>query len=309
MTDTNPIEILYKRADGVDIFMDVYIPSTASKASPASILLWWHGGGLLQGSRKAVAPHMLQAPEKHNLCIVSVDYRLAPQTRMPGILEDCLDAIDFIHGVRFAEQTGHRANPSKIVVSGSSAGGWLSLLAGTGIGYKACGLPAPRPVQGIVAIYPITDLLDPFWKTKQRPVSYMDRVIDFSEVESFVDPTSAKTSWSAPDGKRSIFYHYMVQEAILSSLLLDGTNIKEEHFSIAAGIKLKKDTVIPPIYIVTGNSDGKVPHVQSLDVVAALKEIGEEVEYEELDGLDHGFDREAEYTMDKLYQFVAKVTK
>lgn len=161
-----------------------------------------------------VAPHMLQAPEKHNLCIVSADYRLAPQTRMPGILEDCLDAIDFIHNASFAEQTGHRADPSKLVVSGSSAGGWLSLLAGAGIGFKACGLPAPRPVQGIVAIYPITDLLDPFWKTKQRPVSYMDRVIDSAEVESFVDPTSPKTSSAAVDGKRSIFYHYMVQESV-----------------------------------------------------------------------------------------------
>lgn len=91
--------------------------------------------------------------------------------------------------------------------------------------------------------------------------------------------------------------------------MLDGTGIKEENFSVSAGIRLKKSSPIPPIYIVTGNSDGKVPHVQSVDVVSALKEIGEEVEYEELDGLDHGFDREVEHTMDSLYQFVAKVSR
>ena len=43
-----------------------------------------------------------------------------------------------------------------IVVSGSSAGGWLALLAGTGIGFEACGLGLPPKVAGIAAIYPIT---------------------------------------------------------------------------------------------------------------------------------------------------------
>lgn len=88
---------------------------------------------------------------------------------------------------------------------------------------------------------------------------------------------------------------------------MDDTGIKEDNFSVAAGLRLKKGNPISPIYIVTGNSDGKVPHVQSMDVVLALKEIGEQVEYEELEGLDHGFDREAKYTMDGLYRFVEKV--
>ncbi len=38
---------------------------------------------------------MLSAPEKHNLCLVSPDYRLAPQTRIPGILADAKAALDF----------------------------------------------------------------------------------------------------------------------------------------------------------------------------------------------------------------------
>lgn len=160
----------------------------------------------------ALAPHHLDAPQKHGLCLVSVDYRLAPQTRIPGILSDCKAAIEFVKSTAFSAATEGRVDSSKIVVSGSSAGGWLSLLAGTGVGFKSCGLEPPPPVTGIAAIYPITDLLDPFWSTPQHPVSYMDRVVHRSEVKPFLDPNAEKVGFSASDSKRSIFYTYMVQE-------------------------------------------------------------------------------------------------
>lgn len=99
-------------------------------------------------------------------------------------------------------------------MSGSSAGGFLSLLAGTGIGYKASGLDPPPRVAGIVAIYPITDLEDQFWTTKQHPVSYMGRVIGKDEVSPFLDAGDEKACWSEATGRRSIFYHYMVQEYV-----------------------------------------------------------------------------------------------
>jgi len=281
----------------------VYLPDVANETNTVPILLWWHGGGLLQGTRKAIAPHMLEAPSKHNICVVSADYRLAPQTRMPGILADCKAAMDFLSSPEFAAATGNRVNPSKVVVSGSSAGGWLSLLCGTGIGFKACGLEPPRPVAGIAAIYPITDLLDSFWTTPQHPVSWEDRVIPRSEVETFLNPSSLKISASAVESQRAIFYTYMVQEGILGDLLLNGTNIPEQKFSVAQELKSGKYTV-PPIYIIHGNNDQKVPHRQATDVVSALKAISAEVEYHELEGLDHGFDKDPSYDLASMYEFI-----
>ncbi|EKM75485.1 hypothetical protein AGABI1DRAFT_116328 [Agaricus bisporus var. burnettii JB137-S8] len=298
-----PIEIEFKHVEGVSIMMDVYIPDKAIKESPAPILLWWHG----QGTRKAVAPHMLYAPAKHNLCIVSVDYRLAPQTRFPAILSDCKSAIDFLHSDEFTKMTGGRVDASKLFVSGSSAGGWLALLAGTGIGYKASGVEPPQGISGIIAIYPISDLLDSFWTTKQRPTVYLDRIIEFSEMETFLNPNSEKTSWSEATGKRSMFYHYMVQEGILKELLLDGTGLDPITYSIAQNIRTRK-FLTPPTYVITGNADTKVPHRQSLDVVAAYKSVGiDDIEYYELDGLDHRFDDNEREEMESLYAFIKKL--
>jgi hypothetical protein len=124
--------------------------------------------------------------------------------------------MDFVRSPAFANATGNRVDASKMILSGSSAGGWLSFLAGMGIGYAACGLETPAPVSGIAVLYPISDLNDPFWTTKQHPVSYMPRVVPDEEVAAFIDPTADKVAFSTLDSKRAVFYHYMVQECVRS---------------------------------------------------------------------------------------------
>lgn len=42
-TVPQPIELVFKEADGVSIAMDVYIPERATKETPVPVLLWWHG--------------------------------------------------------------------------------------------------------------------------------------------------------------------------------------------------------------------------------------------------------------------------
>lgn len=39
----DPIELIFRRIDGLAIAMDVYIPTSATKENPAPIFLWWHG--------------------------------------------------------------------------------------------------------------------------------------------------------------------------------------------------------------------------------------------------------------------------
>ncbi|KAF8210395.1 Alpha/Beta hydrolase protein [Mycena galopus ATCC 62051] len=265
-----PLELVYKSIDGFELSLDVFLPESATETSKVPVFLWWHGGGLLQGTRKGTSPHHLSAPAKHSLCIVAADYRLAPQTRLPGILADCKAAMDFVRSPAFAQATGNCVDASKMVVSGSSA--------------------------GIAALYPISDLADPFWTTKQHPkVSYMPRVILDEEVAPFIDPAADAVGSSAPESKRSIFYHYMVQEALLESLLLDGTGVSALAVGVAPALKTGKFTV-PPTYIIHGDIDDKVP-------------IGADVQYEELPGVNHLFDKDPTCEMKDMYAFVTRVTK
>ncbi|KAL8286976.1 hypothetical protein RQP46_003982 [Phenoliferia psychrophenolica] len=292
------VVFVFSTVNGVDVALDFFLPPGASKDNPAPILVWFHGGGLIQGSRKVIWPHLLSAPAKHSLCVVAPDYRLAPQTRMGGILADVAAAMAYVRSPAFLAATNYSCDQSKIIVSGGSAGGWLALLAGTGIGFEACGIAPPAKPLAIAAIYPISDLEDPFWKTKQHPVSYFPRVIEAKEMQAFLDADGAETSSSSPDSARSSFYTYMVQEGILADLLLGGTGIDPKAFSVAPALASGKFTA-PPTFVVHGTIDDKVPLQQAIDVVKVLEAKGVKHEFE--------FDREESITMDRMYSFIKDV--
>jgi acetyl esterase/lipase len=56
-------EFVFKRVDGLDIALDVYLPSVATKEDPAGVMVWFHGGGLFQGNRQGES-------ETHKYCVM-----------------------------------------------------------------------------------------------------------------------------------------------------------------------------------------------------------------------------------------------
>lgn len=247
---------VFKSVDGLDISVDIHLPTAASASNPVNkVLVWWHGGGLLQGTRKGMSPHMQSAPDKHGIAVVAADYRLAPQTRIPGIIADARDVVAWVQSEAFGEAVQSKATNENVYTSGSSAGGWLSLLVASELSFDKLGVkPLPRPVTGCIAIYPITDITDPFWTTKQRPVSYMEgRIIDGpSELGEYLDPKAPPTASSSLDSPRAQFYHYMIQEAILQELLLTGTDIKAGDMAVGPAVKDGRIKKMPPTIIIHG---------------------------------------------------------
>jgi len=78
---------VYKTAP-VPIRLDVYLPSAPpSDGQGLPLLVWFHGGGLLQGNRDSVAPHHLNGVTKHGYALISADYRLCPQVSVGEVLD------------------------------------------------------------------------------------------------------------------------------------------------------------------------------------------------------------------------------
>lgn len=95
-------------------------PSDPGAAMPA--ILFIHGGGMIVGSARAFRSNAAALAEKHCAVVVSVDYRLAPETQFPGPQEDCYAALAWM--VANAADMG--IDPDRIAVMGESAGAGLA---------------------------------------------------------------------------------------------------------------------------------------------------------------------------------------
>lgn len=102
--------------------LDVVIAKSKTPNSAGDAILHVHGGGYILG-KAAQLEFMLRPWAQELECtIVSVDYRLAPETRFPGAVEDCYAALAWM--CREAEALS--IDRGRIGVKGESAGGGLA---------------------------------------------------------------------------------------------------------------------------------------------------------------------------------------
>ncbi|MDB5454132.1 MAG: alpha/beta hydrolase [Caulobacteraceae bacterium] len=101
-----------------------YRPRDATGPLPA--ILHLHGGGYVGGSPESRDGVNTQLAAELGCAIFAVGYRLAPETRFPGAVEDAYAALAWLHG--HAEELG--IDPRRIGVKGESAGGGLAAALG-----------------------------------------------------------------------------------------------------------------------------------------------------------------------------------
>lgn len=82
-------------------------------------ILHMHGGGYVIGNAVSALPRFQQLARDNDCVIVSVEYRLAPETPFPGSLDDNYAALKWLHDN--AEMLG--IDRTRISVMGESAGG------------------------------------------------------------------------------------------------------------------------------------------------------------------------------------------
>jgi len=98
--------------------LDVYHP-VGKEGYPT--IVWFHGGGLKAGNRSVPA-----ALKKKGVAVVSANYRLHPKVKSPVYIEDAAAAVAWT--IKNIAKYG--GSPSRIFVSGHSAGGYLTSMVG-----------------------------------------------------------------------------------------------------------------------------------------------------------------------------------
>lgn len=98
----------------------IHYPLGGEAIKPAYFHL--HGGGYIMGCPELVEERVVKIAEVNDCVVISPAYRVAPETKFPGAVEDCYAALEWVF--QHADELG--IDPKRIVIGGESAGGGLA---------------------------------------------------------------------------------------------------------------------------------------------------------------------------------------
>ncbi len=272
---TTPECCVYRRVGELDLCIDLY-PAPGGGRRP--LVVWIHGGALILGSRTRVPAHLLEACHRENWALASLDYRLAPEVKLPTLLDDVAAAFEWLRG------EGARAyayDPDQLAVTGGSAGGYLTLWCGTSV--------VPRP-RCLVSYWGYGDLLGD-WYT--QPSDHYRRVIPLisrEEAESGVgrEVVSGVEGGSERNRARGRYYHYLRQNGLWTRAVT-GWDPGTEREAIAAYCPVRVlPADFPPTFLIHGTEDTDVPHSCSIEMAEALRVRGIDHVLISVEGAEHG---------------------
>jgi acetyl esterase/lipase len=244
-TDLIRRSMIYKRVGRCAIGADLY-RRRASREPP--LIVWLHGGALIGGSRRSLPKYQRDGYLDSGFAVLAIDYRLAPETRLPLILGDVMDAYEWAVGEGATELD---INPDRVAVVGHSAGGYLAL----SLGQRA----APRP-RAIVSFYGYGDIMGSWYA---EPDEFYLRQSHVAETDAR-SGVGGRVVSSTEGEERWRFYRYCRQHGTwvreVAGPELNGDPAALESFCPARHVT----PTHPPTLLLHGDQDSDVPLAQSL---------------------------------------------
>jgi acetyl esterase/lipase len=263
--------LVYKTIDKTAIKADIY---RLAGDEPRPVIVWIHPGSLIMGSRGMLPEDERERFLKAGYVVVAIDYRLAPETKLPEILKDIDDAHRW---VRETGSTLFHIDPERVATVGASGGAYLALMAGARV---------QPPLRAVVSFYGYGDVAgswysrpDPFYLTQPR----------IAKVDAYKTVGTQELSES-PATARGAFYTYCRQNGLWPREVV-GLDPDTDAERLAAYSPERLATpAYPPTLLLHGDRDVDVPFEMSERMADALKRQGVAHSLYRLEGLNHAFD-------------------
>lgn len=246
--------ITYAVASNTELKLDLYLPK--NRNAPRPVVVLFHGGGWVAGQKERNVLQLLPYL-RLGWAAVNVEYRIARNALAPAAVEDCRCALRWVH--YRARQYGF--DLSRIVLTGSSAGGHLALIAGF--------LPDQSPFDRQCATE------DPVrWRSAEEPRMHVAAIVNWfgiTDVAELVEGPNAK--------------HYAIEWfGSMSDRLPLARDLSPLSY-IRSGL--------PAVITIHGDQDDIVPYSQAVRLHNALDKAGVPNKLITINGAQHGgFDRD-----------------
>lgn len=274
----------YKTVGNLEIKADVH---RADDDTVRPVVVWIHGGALIMGNRSGlnrVTTMMLSA----GYAVVSIDYRLAPETRLPAIIEDLEDAFTW---VRTEGPALFDIEPSRIAVIGASAGGYLTLTSG----FRA----QPRPTV-LVSFFGYGDLVGDWYSQPSHHARHNRVRITEDEAQlQMGGPPVSDSRDRVGDG--GLLYNYSRQQGTWPEVVSgwDPHTEAEKFYPFMPVQNMTQD--YPPTMLIHGTSDTDVPYEQSVMMAEQFNRHGVPHELVTIPGAEHGLADGDPQLIDRAY--------
>jgi acetyl esterase/lipase len=265
-SQTAPKTYVYKTAGGCEIKADVY-GSDVKLRKP--VILWIHGGALIAGSR--VAPPEWLDPEGRYV-VVSIDYRLAPETKLPAIVEDLQDAY------RWVREQGpglFHTDSERLAVAGLSAGGYSTLMTGFSV--------SPRP-RVLLSLSGYGDITSPWYS---RPSPFYLKEPSISKEQAYRSVGTRCVTASKKGDDRWTFYLYCRQQGIWPKEVAGHNPDAEPNWFDRYCPVRNVSATYPPTLLIHGSADTDVPYEESVKMDEKLSQFKVHHEFLRVPGGSH----------------------
>jgi acetyl esterase/lipase len=282
----NKSTFTYKQVGDLAIKLDLYRPASSALLP---VIVWIHGGALINGHREGISRRLLELASDSGYAMVSIDYRLAPETQLPQILADVEDAFVWIrqHG---EDKLGVKTD--KLAVAGGSAGGYLTLSTGHRVN--------PRPTV-LVSYWGYGDLVGPWYSTPSPHPRHHRSTMTEQQARNQVNGPPVSDSRDR-DGNGGAFYQFCRQTGRWP-LEVSGWDPARQARRFYRYMPVRNvDRKYPPTMLIHGTADTDVPYEQSELMARQLDLHNIPVELAAISGAEHGLAGAAEEKIAAVYR-------
>ena len=280
----------YKTVGDLEIKADV-LRSDDQELRP--VVVWIHGGALINGGRQGVGKRIREMMVNAGYVIVSIDYRLAPETKLAEIIADLEDAFTWIH--RYGPSL-FKAKTERIAVMGGSAGGYLTLTSG----FRS----SPKPTV-LVSFYGYGDLVGDWYSKPSKHARHQRKTMNEAELAALLaGPPVANSGDRLGDGRA--FYQYCRQNGLWPEMVsgFDPHTHAQKYDPFMPVRNVSAE--YPPTLLIHGTEDTDVPYEQSLMMAEQLEKQGIEHRLIAIPGAEHGLGGGDPGQIDAAYDMALK---